>query len=77
MAWKGIKTLINCKKKESEIPSSIVSNDKTINDPLKIANVFNTHFSTIAEKTKKKIIPSLLNNRFQHFLDYLMKNHSS
>ena len=58
MAWKGIKTLINCKKKESEIPSSIVSNDKTINDPLKIANVFNTHFSTIAEKTKKKIIPS-------------------
>ena len=58
MAWKGIRTLINCKRKESSTPNSIIVDKKLINDPLEVANVFNSHFSTVAEKTKQKFIPS-------------------
>ena len=65
-AWKGIKSLINCKGKQFGCPTSIMYNGNLTNDPFLIANCFNQHFSTVAEKTKKKIHPS--QNSFSDFL---------
>ena len=62
-AWKGIRTLINCKQKQNASSNSLMSNGSLINNSLSIANCFNEYFSSIAEKTKAKI-----QHYFQTFL---------
>ena len=40
----------------------------TVTDPLHITNIFNDHFSSVAEKTKANI--KFLNRSFQNFLHH-------
>ena len=47
--WEGIKELINIKPKNRESINCIVFNRKNVTDPKKMANAFNTYFSTIAD----------------------------
>ena len=54
--WDGIKELVNIKPKNSESINCILYEGKNLTDPKKIANSFNTYFSTIADDllSKKK-----------------------
>ena len=52
--WKGIKSIINIKSKIKTHPTTIMLEEKLINDPKIIANEFNTYFSNIAEKLQEK-----------------------
>ena len=53
-------------KSATSVPNTLSQNDESITDPIKIANIFNNFFSTIAAKTKSKIKFSK-----QHFPDFL------
>ena len=53
--WKGIKSIILLKNSASSSPNLLNFNNELTSDPLKIANVFNNHFSSIGEKTQSKI----------------------
>ena len=68
--WKGINTILNINNTHSNIPKSLVSNDTTIAEPIKIANIFNNFFTSIAAKTKASIKYS-----HKHFSNFL-KNRS-
>ena len=54
--WKNIKSLINFKSKtkHDNVNSLHINKGKVISDPLEICNLFNKHFTNIAEKLKKK-----------------------
>ena len=67
LAWKGIKSIINTKPIKETMPTTMTINKENIGDPNRIANAFNEFFSTIAEKTKSKII-----NTNKSFSDYLI-----
>ena len=58
---KGIKTLINNKNMKIEVPTTMLVNNNELNDAQKISNEFNSYFSTIAEKTKAKIVQTAQN----------------
>ena len=47
--WKGIKSIISLKNSTSSSPNVINFNNELTSDLLKIANVFNNHFSSIGE----------------------------
>ena len=64
--WKGIKFIITIKSLYSDIPKSLFCNYSTITNKVEISNVFNSHFATIAEKTKENINPSS-----KHFSEFL------
>ena len=53
--WKRIKSIILLKNSASSSPNLLNFNNELASDPLKIANVFNNHFSSIGEKTQSKI----------------------
>ena len=53
-------------KSATSVPNTLSQNDESITDPIKIANIFNNFFSTIAAKTKSKIKFSK-----KHFSDFL------
>ena len=53
--WKGIKSIISLENSASSSPNPLNFNNELTSDPLKIANVFNNHFSSIGEKTQSKI----------------------
>ena len=53
--WKRIKTIISIKNITTTIPHSIEFNNRTITDPTTMSNVFNSYFTSIAEKTKPNI----------------------
>ena len=63
--WKVIKQAMNISKKKSEI-TKIKFNNRNIEDPTEIANVFNSYFSTIGENLANKIPSS--NKHFSKFL---------
>ena len=48
--WTGIKSLINIKSKNNNIPSSILEDGEIITDQKKIANSFAKTYSSVAEK---------------------------
>ena len=52
--WRGIKTIINIKQKES-LSASLLIDDEVSSDPKAVANEFNSYFSTVAEKLQKGI----------------------
>ena len=56
--WAGINQIINKRKNSSSTPVCIeIDNDgnvNTITDPKEIANAFNSHYTTVAEKILKK-----------------------
>ena len=49
--WKGIRNLISMTKSATSVPNTLSQNDESITDPIKIANIFNNFFNTIAAKT--------------------------
>ena len=63
--WRGIKTIINMKNKESLSTSLLIADDIS-SDPKAVANEFNSYFSTVAEKLQKNIRP-----RGKNFQEYL------
>ena len=56
--WKGIRSLTTSKAMKPSAPSSLLINEKVVNDPLTIANCFNDYFGKIATETKSKIRPT-------------------
>ena len=69
--WQGINEIINTKTKTKFMPTSIeIEVDKkliTITDEKQIANTFNQHYTTIAEKIlKSRKYPG--NKHFTHYL---------
>ena len=52
--WQGIKQIINMKTKNSDYPSCIIHEGKTITDPTEIANKFNNFYTTIADDILEK-----------------------
>lgn len=63
--WRGVKSIINLKSKEPS-PTTLFINNEMETDPLKVANEFNTYFSTVATEIQKGI-----NSRGKDFKDYL------
>ena len=63
--WRGIKTIINMKNKESLSTSLLIDND-VCSDPKAVANGFNSYFSTVAEKLQRNI--QTRGKNFQEFL---------
>ena len=53
--WKGIKSIISIKENNYTIPTSMTIDNKNESDPGKIAEGFNSYFSSIAEKLQHKI----------------------
>ena len=50
-----IKSIISLKNSASSSSNLLTFSNELTSDPLKIANVFNNHFSSIGEKTQSKI----------------------
>ena len=59
--WEGIRKIINITTKGSKEINCIQISNKTINNPTKIANNFNIHFTSIAEKIKDNLVKSKFN----------------
>ena len=59
--WKGIRKIINITTKGSKEINCIQIGNKTINNPTKIANNFNNHFTSIAEKIEDNLVKSKFN----------------
>ena len=53
--WKGIKSIISMKSKNSDIPSSILDNGKYIIKSTTIANIFNDFLHSVAPAVQSKI----------------------
>ena len=66
--WKGIRSLVNIKSTKLSNIKILDKNKNLISDPLKLANIFNDHFSTVGSKIEQKI-PFQAGN----FKDYLNK----
>ena len=64
--WKGVKIIISIKNIRTTILHSIEFSNRTITDPTTMSNVFNSYFTSTAEKTKSniKFLP-------KHCSDYL------
>ena len=54
--WKGIRKIINITTKGSKEINCIQIGNKTINNPIKIANNFNNHFTSTAEKIDDNLV---------------------
>ena len=64
--WKGIKSVINIKAASESLPSSMLINNSSESDPNKIAEGFNSFFSSIAEKLQGNI--HSVNTDFKKYL---------
>ena len=64
--WKGIKSIINIRETSYNLPTSMSINNVNESDPTKIAEGFNSYFSTIAEKLQNKIYS--VNTNFSKYL---------
>ncbi len=53
--WNGIKGLINIRSLTKEQPNSIFINNKLENEPINIAEGFNSYFASVAEKLQQNI----------------------
>ena len=64
--WKGIKSIINIKSTENSEPITLIDNKEILSDPKRVANSFNTYFSTIAGDLQEKM--HYTNHDFHHYL---------
>ena len=53
--WKDIKSIISMKNSSSNSATLLTYQNENIDNPERIANIFNNYFSTIGEKTQPKI----------------------
>ena len=70
--WKRIKSLITLKDISTSVPSTLNHNNKTVTNPVEIANIFNKHFVSVAEKTR-----AYVNYSHKHFSEYIEINSSN
>ena len=70
--WKGIKSLITLKDISTSVPRTLKHNNKTVTNPVEIANIFNKHFVSVAEKTRANV-----NYSHKHFSEYMENNSSN
>ena len=70
--WKGIKSLITLKDISTSVPRTLKHNNKTVTNPVEIAEIFNKHFVSVAEKTRANA-----NYSHKHFSEYLENNSSN
>ena len=66
---KGIKSLITLKDISTSVPRTLKHNNKTVTNPVEIANIFNKHFVSVAEKTRANV-----NYSHKHFSGYMENN---
>ena len=65
--WKGIKSIISLKAKESESPKIILSNKgKVLTKPIDTANSFNNFFCSVAPNIQSNIKQTF--KPFHHYL---------
>ena len=64
---KSLKSILNIKNISAEIPKTLTVDGTTISNPMKISNIFNNCFSSIASKTKLNISFS-----HKHFSDFFI-----
>ena len=64
--WKGIKSIISMKSSFLNTPTLLTFQNENIDNPERIANIFNNYFSTIGEETQAKIKHS-----HKKYTDYL------
>ena len=69
--WEGVKSFITLKYISTSVPRTLNHNNKTVTNPAEIANIFNSHLVSVAEKTRANI-----NYSHKHFSEY-MENSSS
>ena len=69
--WKGIKSIISMKSSFSNTPTLLTFQNENIDNPERIANIFNNYFSTIGEKTQAKI-----KQLHKKYTDYLTNENS-
>ena len=69
--WKCIKSILNIKNTSADIPKTLTVDVTTISNPMKVSNILNNYFSSIAIKAKLNISFS-----HKHFSDFL-KNKSN
>ena len=65
--WSGIKSLINIRAINKEHPNSILINNNLENEPTKMADCFNSYFTTVAEKLQQNIY--FENTNFANYLN--------
>ena len=53
--WKEIKSLISLKDISTSVPRTLNHNNKTVTNPFEIANIFNNHFASVAQKTRANV----------------------
>ena len=70
--WSGIRSLVTLKSTSSSSVSSLTINQKTISDPLTIANSFNEFFTTVGSSLAKKIQKS--KKSFFRYLGNIIQN---
>ena len=54
--WSGIRSILNVGKCKNSYITSILNNNKSVDNPKDIANIFNNFFANVV-KTKEKGIP--------------------
>ena len=64
--WKGIKSIISMGSSFSITPTLLSFQNESIDNPKRIANIFNNYFDTVGEKTQAKITYS-----HKNYTDYL------
>ena len=64
--WKGIKSIINSKEKNHNMPNCVISDGNYISDTKDICEEFNKYFSGVASQVKKRIVKT--NKSFMDFL---------
>ena len=64
--WKGTKSLITLKQISATFPRTLNQNNSTVTNPGEIANIFNNHFASAAEKTRAPV-----NYSHKHFSEYM------
>ena len=59
--WKGIKNIIQLKHNSDASPSCLLNKGLTITNPVEIATIFNSYFSSIRKTLQSKITSSYIN----------------
>ena len=70
--WKEIKSIISMRSSSSITPTLLTFQNETIDNPKRIANIFNNYFSTIGKKNQAKIKYS-----HKNYTDYLTNENSN
>ena len=70
--WKYIKSIISMRSSSSITPTLLTFQNETIDNPKRIANIFNNYFSTIGKKNQAKIKYS-----HKNYTDYLTNENSN